>query len=145
MKLTRYTDYSLRVLMYLATRQEGQLVNIKTISEIYNISKNHLMKIIYDLGKSGYVETVRGRNGGIRLAMPPEEINIGEVVRKTEEDFYVVECFDKVNDKCILSDACRLRGVLNNALNSFLEVLDDYTLGDLILNKDRLKEMMKDS
>ncbi|WP_077623590.1 Rrf2 family transcriptional regulator [Sediminibacillus massiliensis] len=142
MKLTRFTDYSLRVLMFLATRPDNQLVQIKTISSIYNISHNHLMKIIYELGKLGYVETTRGRNGGLKLAKPPAEINIGEVVRKTEEDFFVVECFDPSTDSCILTDACRLQGVLKKALDAFLATLDAYTLGDMIINKDNLQKLM---
>ncbi|QTN01023.1 Rrf2 family transcriptional regulator [Sediminibacillus dalangtanensis] len=145
MKLTRFTDYSLRVLMFLATRPEGQLVQIKTISAVYNISHNHLMKVIYELGKLGYIETVRGRNGGLRLAKDPHTISIGEVVRQTEEDFFVVECFDpSKKDTCLISDACRLQGVLGKALHAFLETLDQYSLGDLIINKDQLQALMKE-
>lgn len=93
MKLTNYTDYSLRVLIFLATKNSNELVNIKDIADSYSISKNHLMKVIYELGKLGYVETIRGRNGGIRLGKAPELINIGEVIRHTEDDFNIVECF----------------------------------------------------
>lgn len=94
MKLTNYTDYSLRVLIFLASRPSEELSNIKEIADTYSISKNHLMKVIYRLGQLGYVETIRGRGGGIRLGMIPEDINIGEVVRNTEDDFNIVECFD---------------------------------------------------
>lgn len=94
MKLTNYTDYSLRVLIFLASRHSDELSNIKEIADTYSISKNHLMKVIYRLGQLGYVETIRGRGGGIRLGMTPEDINIGEVVRNTEDDFNIVECFD---------------------------------------------------
>lgn len=93
MKLTNYTDYSLRVLIFLASRHSDELSNIKEIADTYSISKNHLMKVIYRLGQLGYVETIR-RGGGIRLGMTPEDINIGEVVRNTEDDFNIVECFD---------------------------------------------------
>ena len=87
MRLTSYSDYSLRVLIYLATHDQSKLSNIKEISEVYQLSKNHLMKIVHNLGKLGYIETIRGRNGGFRLAKSPAEINVGELVRRTEEIF----------------------------------------------------------
>lgn len=141
MRLTSYTDYSLRVLIYLGTNTEEKLVNIKEIAETYNISKNHLMKIIYNLGKMGYIETIRGRNGGIRLAMNPADINMGEVVRKTEEDFYLVECFEH-GSKCVITSVCSLKHILNDALNQFLKVLDQYTLEDVIENNVLLKQYL---
>lgn len=137
MRLTSYSDYSIRVLLYLATHSPEKLTNIKEISEIYHISKNHLMKIVHNLGKLGYIETVRGRNGGFRLAKKPEEINIGELVRKTEEDFYLVECHKKDNH-CVISPVCFLKNVLNEALEAFLAVLDRYTLADMVINKGSL-------
>ena len=139
MRLTSYSDYSIRVLIYLATQNNDQLTNIKEISEIYHISKNHLMKIVYNLGKTGYIETVRGRNGGFRLAKAPADINMGEVVRITEEDFHLVECFNDHNN-CVISPVCSLKFILNNALDAFLQVLDQYTLADIIENKVMLKE-----
>jgi Rrf2 family transcriptional regulator, nitric oxide-sensitive transcriptional repressor len=139
MRLTTYSDYSIRVLIYLASHQNDKLVNIKEIAEAYDISKNHLMKIIYNLGKMGYIRTVRGRNGGFKLAKAPAEINIGEIVRKTEEDFYLVECFDH-NNKCVITPVCSLKHILNHALESFLKVLDQYTLEDIVENKAMLKE-----
>lgn len=138
MRLTLYTDYSLRVLVYLATKPKEELSNIKEIAEVYHISKNHLMKVTYELGKMNVIETIRGRNGGIRLALPPEEINIGDIVRKTEEDFHIVECFDKENNQCIISPACGLKHALNKALQAYLEVLDQYTLADLTKNQSAL-------
>jgi Rrf2 family nitric oxide-sensitive transcriptional repressor len=138
MRLTSYSDYSIRVLIYLATQNNEQLTNIKEISEAYQISKNHLMKIVYNLGKMGYIETIRGRNGGFRLNKTPTEINIGELVRKTEEDFYLVECF-KEHDNCVISPVCSLKFILNHALDAFLQVLDQYTLADIIENKVMLK------
>ncbi len=138
MRLTIYTDYSLRVLIYLATKPKGELSNIKEIAEAYNISKNHLMKVTYELGKMNIIETVRGRKGGIRLAHAPEQINIGEVVRQTEEDFYLVECFDKERNQCIITPACGLKHVLNKALQAYLAVLDEYTLADLVKNQSTL-------
>ncbi|WP_445489104.1 Rrf2 family transcriptional regulator [Niallia sp. 03133] len=141
MRLTSYTDYSLRVLIYLANINKGKLVNIKDIAETYDVSKNHLMKIIYNLGKMGYIETIRGRNGGIYLAMNPSDINIGEVVRKTEEDFHIVECFED-QSKCIITPVCSLKHVLQEALEQFLKVLDQYTLEDVIQNNILLKQYL---
>ncbi|MFJ7754053.1 RrF2 family transcriptional regulator [Peribacillus muralis] len=138
MRLTSYSDYSLRVLIYLASHDQSKLSNIKEISEVYQLSKNHLMKIVHNLGKLGYIETIRGRNGGFRLAKPPAEINVGEIVRKTEEDFYLVECF-KDHGNCIISPVCSLKFVLNDALDAFLQVLDQYTIADFIENKVMLK------
>jgi Rrf2 family nitric oxide-sensitive transcriptional repressor len=140
MRLTNYTDYSLRVLIYLATKPKNELSNIKEIAEVYNISKNHLMKVTYELGKMKVIETIRGRNGGIRLAHSPEDINIGEIVRKTEEDFHIVECFDSNHNQCILSPVCSLKHVLNHALQAYLAVLDQYTLADLVKNQHSLLE-----
>ncbi|WP_110113554.1 Rrf2 family transcriptional regulator [Bacillus sp. CGMCC 1.16541] len=138
MRLTQYTDYSLRVLLYLATYKPDELSNIKEIADAYNISKNHLMKVIHELGKLGLIETIRGRNGGIRLAKSPSDINIGAVVRKTEEDFHIVECFNREGNQCILSPSCKLKNVLHEALQAFIHVLDQYTLADLIQNQDEL-------
>ncbi|ASB90334.1 nitric oxide-sensing transcriptional repressor NsrR [Bacillus sonorensis] len=142
MKLTNYTDYSLRVLIFLATKNSNELVNIKDIADTYSISKNHLMKVIYELGKLGYVETIRGRNGGIRLGKAPEQINIGEVIRKTEDDFNLVECFNKEKNNCILSPNCGLKHVLNKALSAYLSVLDQYTLQDVIFNQDNIRKLL---
>ncbi|MFD2116574.1 RrF2 family transcriptional regulator [Paenibacillus yanchengensis] len=138
MHLTQYTDYSLRVLIYLALKQGDQLSNIKEIANHYHISHNHLMKVIYQLGKLGLVETIRGRSGGIRLALEPEQINIGQVVRRTEEGFVIVECFDPTKNRCKLSANCQLQSILHEALAAFLHVLDRYNLADLVQNKDSL-------
>lgn len=138
MRLTNYTDYSLRVLIYLAMKPDNELSNIKEIADVYNISKNHLMKVTYELGKMNVIETIRGRNGGIRLAHSPDDINIGEIVRKTEEDFHIVECFDDEHNQCIISPACGLKHVLNKALQAYLAVLDQYTLSDLVKNQNTL-------
>ncbi|KAA6453531.1 nitric oxide-sensing transcriptional repressor NsrR [Bacillus swezeyi] len=142
MRLTNYTDYSLRVLIFLASKNSNELVNIKDIADTYSISKNHLMKVIYELGKLGYVETIRGRNGGIRLGKAPELINIGEVIRKTEDDFNLVECFNAEKNNCILSPTCGLKHVLNKALSAYLAVLDQYTLQDVIFNQDHIRKLL---
>ncbi|AHZ14925.1 nitric oxide-sensing transcriptional repressor NsrR [Bacillus sp. NEAU-CP5] len=143
MKLTNYTDYSLRVLIFLASKHSDELSNIKEIADTYSISKNHLMKVIYRLGQLGYVETIRGRGGGIRLGMTPEDINIGEVVRNTEDDFNIVECFDSKKNLCIISPACNLKNLLNEALQAYLAVLDKYTLRDLVKNKEEIMRLLR--
>jgi Rrf2 family transcriptional regulator, nitric oxide-sensitive transcriptional repressor len=130
MRLTFYSDYSLRLLMYAAVRY-GELVTIQEVADAYGISKNHLMKVAFELGRNGYLETVRGRNGGIRLARDPKEIGLGEVLRRTEEDFTMVECFDSKTNTCVISGPCRLQRALARALQAYLSVLDEYTLADL--------------
>jgi Rrf2 family transcriptional regulator, nitric oxide-sensitive transcriptional repressor len=129
MKLTRYTDYALRVLLYLSARPE-RLCSISEMSRSYGISQNHLMKVVHDLGKAGFVASARGRLGGIRLARPPEEIIIGSVVRHTEDGFDLVDC-----GSCIIAPACGLTGVLREALDAFMAVLDSHTLADLLDNQ----------
>lgn len=133
-----YTDFSLRVLMYVGAKEKSELSTIQEISTAYGISKNHLMKVTYELGKHGYIETIRGRGGGIRLAFPPASINIGEVVRKTEDDFYLVECFNCAANRCVITPVCKLRRALHEALVAYLAVLDTYTLQDLLSNKEEL-------
>ena len=130
MRLTSYSDYSLRLLMFAATRQ-GALVTIQGAANAYGISKNHLMKVAFDLGRLGYLETVRGRGGGLRLARAPEAIGLGALLRQTEEDFRIVECFDPASNGCVISRACRLKGILHEATAAWLAVMDRYTLADL--------------
>jgi len=127
MRLTRYTDYALRVLIYLGARPDT-LCSIAEISRAYDISQNHLMKVVNDLVNAGYLASARGRFGGIRLARPPSEINVGAVIRHTEDGFDLVDCSD-----CVIAPACGLTGALRQALAAFLAVLDDYTLADLIM------------
>ncbi len=129
MKLTRYTDYALRVLMHLAARPD-RLASIGEMARGYRISQNHLMKVVHDLRKAGLLDAVRGRSGGVRLARPASEINIGAVVRHTEEDFDLVDC-----GSCVISPACGLQGVLGEALNAFMRTLDGYTLADLVAER----------
>ena len=142
MRLTLYTDYSLRVLLYLGAKEPDELSTIKDISDAYGISKNHLMKVAHELGKMGYVETIRGRGGGIRLAKRPEEIGIGEVVRQTEEDFYLVDCFDPQSVGCIISPVCTLKGALNKALHAYISILDEYKLSDFLHSKDEIATLL---
>lgn len=130
MKLTDYTDYSLRVLIYLAANPKTT-VTIRHISDTFGISRNHLVKIAQHLGQAGYLHTIRGRTGGICLGRQAADINIGEVIRATEPDFGLVECFREGN-RCVITRTCGLRGVLHQALQAYLEVLDGYTLQDLM-------------
>ncbi len=130
MRLSFYSDYSLRLLMYLAVRQ-GALITIQEVADVYRISKNHLTKVAYDLGRAGFLETVRGRKGGIRLAKKPAEIGLGELLRVTETDLGPVECFNAKTNSCILAGPCRLKGILAGAFSAYFEVLDRYTLADL--------------
>lgn len=143
MRLSSYTDYALRLLMYLAVRQEG-LPTISEIAQVYGISKNHLMKVAHDLGRGGYIESVRGRNGGLRLGRPAEQIRIGEVVRYTEQDMAIVDCMATLQDAplCRLSPACNLRSALHEALQAFLAVLDDYTLADIVRHRRSMASML---
>ena len=134
MQLTRYSDYSLRVLMYLAVRPDS-LATIEEISEAYEISRAHLMKVVHELGRAGLLETVRGRGGGIQLARAPEAISIGAVVRQTEDKLTLVECFEPATSQCRIESACGLRGVLEEALDAFLGTLDRYTLADLVVRR----------
>lgn len=131
MRLTVYTDYSLRVLMFLAIKADG-LATIAEIAGTYRISKNHLMKVAHQLGVAGYVETVRGKGGGLRLAQRPRDIVLGEVVRQTEPDMTLVPCFDPTDGHCMIFRGCALRDVLGEARDAFLAVLDRCTLADLI-------------
>lgn len=142
MRLTLYTDYSLRVLLYLGAKNIEDLSTIKEISDAYGISKNHLMKVTHELGKLGYIETVRGRGGGIRLALKPKDIVIGKLVRQTEEDFYLVDCFNPESVGCIISPVCSLKGALNKALHAYIAVLDTYTLDDFLHSKEELAALL---
>ena len=143
MKLKKYTDYALRVLIFVGSKEQDQLSSVKEISAVFFISENHLSKIVFQLSKLGLVETIRGRNGGIRLAKQPNDIYIGDVVRYMEDDFNIMECFEEGTNHCVISPSCRLKNILNQALVGFLQILDQYTLEDLLVNKDALVNLMK--
>jgi len=130
------SDYSLRVLMYLGAKPE-QRGTIQEIAKAYGISENHLMKVVHGLGRHGFVETVRGRGGGLKLARPASEIRIGDVVRAVEDDFALVECF-RSEEGCRITNICRLRGVLKQALEAYFSVLDDFTLAELVATPKNL-------
>lgn len=142
MNLKKYTDYALRVLIFTAMKPDKELSSIKEISESFNISSHHLGKIVYELNKLNYIETIRGRYGGIRLAKPAEEINLGEVVRQFENDFELLECFNKEGNHCVISPSCELKHVLYKALQAFFEVLDQYTIKDLVYNENDLLQLL---
>ena len=192
MRLTNYSDYALRSLIYLAVKPEPQtLANISDIARSYDISKSHLTKIIHQLGQLGYIDSVRGKNGGIRLARAPKDINLGVLIKQIEPDFALVECFatkvpsnDDSNDDstddgtnhdttydnghdeaktpglpltlidelavtenntklgCVISPVCQLKGVFFEALTAFINVLEGYTLADIINNEDELRRLL---
>lgn len=132
MRLTNFSDYALRILMYAAAKGD-RLITIEETAELYGISRGHLMKVANQLTRTGYLKAVRGRSGGLTLAKPAKEIRLGDVLRATEPDFALVECFT-ANNRCLITPRCRLRGVLNEALSAFTRTLDGYTLADLILS-----------
>jgi Rrf2 family transcriptional regulator, nitric oxide-sensitive transcriptional repressor len=140
-RLTVYTDYALRMLMYLALRKD-QLATIAEIAESYDISRNHLMKVAHQLGVAGFVETVRGRGGGLRLAKPVGSIGLGDVVRYTEPDMAIVSCFEAIDAPCAIEPCCVLKRALKQARDAFLEVLDGYTLEDLVQPRARLSGLL---
>jgi Rrf2 family nitric oxide-sensitive transcriptional repressor len=140
MRLTTYTDYTLRTLMYLAVNTE-KLATIAEIARSWRISETHLMKVVHQLGVAGDIETIRGRNGGLRLGRSADAINLGTVVRRTEEDMDLVPCFDG-SGSCAISEICVLQAVLHEALGAFLAVLDRFTLADLVAPRARLAELL---
>ena len=130
MRLSEYTDYTLRVLMYCAAHRD-RLVTIGELAEQHGLSKNHLMKVVNDLARQGLLETTRGRGGGLRLLAEPDAIRIGDVVRATETDFRLVECFDAITNACTLSPSCRLKHLFGDALGAYFRALDGATLADV--------------
>lgn len=149
MRLTFHTDYALRMLVYLAVNS-NRPARVADVAESYGISRNHLLKVALRLGRLGYVTTLRGRTGGIALAREPGEINLGDVVRQMEDDFGLVECMrhkdartgTRTGFACAISPACRLKGVVRQALDAFLSVFDGYSLADIVENRDVLAELL---
>jgi Rrf2 family nitric oxide-sensitive transcriptional repressor len=141
MRLTVYSDYSLRVLMYLALHPDRR-PTIPEIAASYGISKNHVMKVAYQLGVAGYIATVRGKNGGLTLGRNAQTITLGELIRHTEPDLALVPCFAPVNAACVISPACKLRHALHEAQAAFLAVLDGYTLADLVEGGAALQQLL---
>ena len=145
MHLTSFTDYCLRTLMYVGAKgDEGDaLVTIDEIADSYRISRNHLMKVVVKLSRLGYLETVRGKGGGVCLAQRPEQINLGTLVRLTEGNLALVECFQGVDEMCCIQSACVLKKALKEALIAFLTVLDGYTLADLLKPRKQLAHLLR--
>ena len=141
LKLTAFTDYSLRVLIYLATEPDRR-ATIAQIAAAYSISEHHLVKVVHFLGQQAWLTNVRGKGGGMELALPPELIRLGDVVRATEGESAIAECFGQGGGNCCLSPNCRLRGVLREAMAAFEAVLDRYTVADLVSNRQELAQVL---
>ncbi|MEZ5936248.1 MAG: Rrf2 family transcriptional regulator [Alphaproteobacteria bacterium] len=141
MRLTTFTDYCLRVLIYVGSKGDD-LATIDEIATGYGISRSHLMKVVYRLGQLGYLTTVRGKGGGMRLARAPDEINLGLVVRQAEDDMVLAECFIGERGVCRIEPACVLRNALDEALKAFLAVLDGYTLADLLAPRAAITKLL---
>lgn len=131
MRLTTFTDYCLRALIFVALKGD-EATTIDEIAEHHKINRNHLVKVVFRLGQLGYLQTSRGKGGGIRLANDPAKLNLGKLIRQTEQEFALVECFEERDCLCVIEPACVLKGALRTALAAFFEVLDGYTLADLV-------------
>ncbi len=140
MKLTHFTDYSLRVLIYLGLEQD-KLVTIRSISDAYGISRNHLMKVVSLLSRMGYLQAQRGPGGGIRLARTPQQINLADVIQDTEEDLAMVECFSE-EGHCIITPVCKLQRIIAMALNAYIQTLKAHTLQDLLQPEKELLQLL---
>ena len=134
MKLTAFSDYTLRVLMFLAV-QDNRLATIPEIAAAYGISENHLKKVVHQLARSGVIETVRGKGGGIRLACKPDELRLGDLVLALEPNMYLVECFNLKTNTCRVVSACKLKHFLGDASKAFINTLDQHTLDDVVISK----------
>ena len=155
MRLTNYSDFALRTLIYLAVMpSRTELATINDVAESYQISKSHLTKIIHQLAQLGFIDSVQGKNGGIRLAKPPEQINLGDVVRHTEKDFAIVPCFEfyrrnqpenqsRIGAPCAIQPVCQLQHVFAEATQAFIDVMSTYTLADIVQNPDALWALLK--
>lgn len=141
MRLTVYTDYALRLLMFVAVKDD-ELATISEVAAAYGISRNHLMKVAHQLGVAGFVETVRGRSGGLRLAKPAAAIRLGDIVRQTEQDMTLVPCFEPDNADCAIRSCCGLRRALGRATEAFFAELDGYTLADLVKPRSALRNLL---
>lgn len=142
MELSRFTDYSLRVLIYAAAKGPEKFT-LAELTRAYRISRHHLVKIVHHLGKLGYLTNKRGRTGGIVLGCKPDEVSVGEVVRRTESHLDLVECFSPKSNACRLFPSCRLMGALIEARDAFLGVLDSYTLADIAANKKPILNLLR--
>lgn len=141
MQLTLYTDYSIRVLLYLAAKPESPST-ITEIADSFGISRNHLVKVVHNLATKDFIRTTRGKKGGIVLERPPESISLGQLVRQTEPDFRIVECMGDVRSTCPIEEVCGLKGVLTMARDAFLKTLDRFTLADITQNRALLRPIL---
>ncbi|WP_099864424.1 iron-responsive transcriptional regulator RirA [Pararhizobium haloflavum] len=142
MRLTKQTNYAIRMLMYCAAADRGRLSRVQEIAAAYGVSELFLFKILQPLVEAGLMETVRGRKGGVRLAKAPSEITLYEVVRTTEDSFAMAECFENDAAECPLIDSCSLNAALYKALNAFFAVLQDYTIADLVENRPQMRSLL---
>lgn len=142
MQLRTYSDYSIRVLMYAAL-QSPERATVDEVAEAFSISRHYLVKVVHELGRSGYLDTHRGLGGGFTLGRPPEEIRLGDVVRMGEGTETVIGCIDTKDKQCQLLPACRLKGVLDEAAAAFFDVLDRYTLADLIKQPKKMRTVLR--
>jgi Rrf2 family nitric oxide-sensitive transcriptional repressor len=142
MRLSGYSDYALRVLMHAAL-QRPHLTTIDQVADAFNISRNHVSKVVHALAIHGFLSTRRGIGGGFTLSRPSAQIRVGEVVRAAEGDETVIDCISRRNEPCTIFPACRLKGVLAEAADAFFEVLDGYTLDDLLKTKSQIKELLR--
>lgn len=141
MRLLVYTDFALRLMMYLSVEPKRG-PTVQEIANAYGISRHYLVKVVQNLRRIGWIETTQGRGGGLRLRVPPEKIRLGDVVRATEEDFQLVECFDPETNTCVLAPACQLKAILGQAIKAFLAVLDENTLADLRARPTVLRDLL---
>ena len=141
MRLTVFSDYTLRVLMYLAL-DRTRLATIPEIAAAYGISENHLMKVVHQLACAGIVETIRGKGGGLRLARAPEQIQLGQIVRATEGDAPIVECLSGDPNACRITSSCKLKGILAKVFETLYDSLDEHTLADLVETPRVLKQLL---
>ena len=141
MRLTTFTDYTIRVLIYLAMHPD-ELTTVAELAQRYEISRNHLTKVIHHLGQQGYIETLRGKGGGVRLATSAADINLRILIRETEKNSALVECFAPSVNHCKITSACRLSGVLHEAQEAFYQVLDKYSVSDLVTGPAALDRLL---
>jgi Rrf2 family transcriptional regulator, nitric oxide-sensitive transcriptional repressor len=144
MTLTQFSDYALRILMFAAVR-EGQPFSVREVADTYDLSKNHVAKVVNRLVQTGHLEARRGRGGGVWLGRDPRSIRLGSVVRLTESEAPLVECFAASSNRCRLTPACRLKGALGEALNAFYTSLDRRTLADLVQNRSQLASLLEEA
>lgn len=142
MRVTKFSDYALRVLIYLACKPNNDLTTISELAEAYSISVHHVRMVVHKLGQLGYINSVQGKGGGFELAHEPSEILIGDVIRETEKDLYIVECFNP-EGSCPIVKACKLQHILGDALNAFFDTLNQYTLADITDNKRSILKLIE--